>query len=100
VAAACTAAGTSLMRQTPANLSSGWVSDALGCMVEAGMAFIAADAGVGAELRAWVERRGRALARQNASNTCAFVSALVQTPPGITNLRISPRSCARFLPGT
>ena len=29
--------------------------------------------------------------RQGASNTCAFVSALVQTPTGVTNVRISPR---------
>jgi hypothetical protein len=87
VAVACAAAGTLLTGQTPANLSSGWVSDAWGCTVKAGMAFI--DAGAG--LCAWAERRGRAVARQNASNTCAFVSALVQTPAGITNVQISPR---------
>jgi hypothetical protein len=46
VVVACAAAGTSLMGQTPANLSSGWVSDARGCTVEAGMAFIAVGAGL------------------------------------------------------
>jgi hypothetical protein len=44
---ACAAAGTSLTGQTPANLSSGWVSGAQGCTVEAGMAFIAAGVGAG-----------------------------------------------------
>jgi hypothetical protein len=89
-------AGTLLTGQTPANLSSGWVSDARGCTVKAGMAFI--DAGAG--LCAWAERRGRALARQNASNTCAFVSALVQTPAGSQTCESHQGSCARSLPGT
>jgi hypothetical protein len=48
VAVACAAAGTLLTGQTLANSSSGWVSDAQGCTVEAGMAFIATGAGVGA----------------------------------------------------
>jgi hypothetical protein len=56
VAVACAAAGTSLTGQTPANLSSGWVSDAWGCTVEAGMAFIGTGAGVAARLA----RRGAA----------------------------------------
>jgi hypothetical protein len=43
---ACAAAGTSLTGQTSVNLSSGWVSDARGCMAEAGMAFIAVGAGL------------------------------------------------------
>jgi hypothetical protein len=91
VAVACATAGTLLTGQTPVNLSSGWVSDTWGCTVEAGMAFIATGAGVGVGLARrgaarWAERRGRALARQNASNTCAFVSALVQTPARITNV--------------
>jgi hypothetical protein len=47
---ACAAAGTLLIGQTPANLSSGWVSDTRGCTVEAGMAFIGAGAGVDARL--------------------------------------------------
>jgi hypothetical protein len=42
VVVARAAAGTSLTRQTPVNLSSGWVSDARGCTVGAGMAFIGA----------------------------------------------------------
>jgi hypothetical protein len=54
VAVACAAAGTSLTGQTPANLSSGWVSDTRGCTVEAGMAFI------GAGVDARLARRGAA----------------------------------------
>jgi hypothetical protein len=46
VVVTCAAAGTSLTGQTPANLSSGWVSDTWGCTVEAGMTFIGAGAGV------------------------------------------------------
>jgi hypothetical protein len=53
-----------------------------------------------AGLRAWAERRGRALARQNASNTWAFVSASVQAFAGITNVRILPRVLCKSLPGT
>jgi hypothetical protein len=47
---ACTAAGTSLSGQTPANLCSGWVRDARGCTVEAEVAFIATGAGMDAGL--------------------------------------------------
>jgi hypothetical protein len=50
VAVACTVAGTLLSGQTPANSSSVWVRDAQGCTVEAGMAFIAVGADVGAGL--------------------------------------------------
>jgi hypothetical protein len=46
VVVACAAAGTSLSGQTPANLCSGWVRDARGCTVEAGVAFIDAGAGL------------------------------------------------------
>jgi hypothetical protein len=56
VVVACTAAGTSVTGQTLANLSLGWVSDARGCTVEAGMAYIAAGAGMGTGLA----RRGAA----------------------------------------
>jgi hypothetical protein len=56
VAVACAAAGTLLTGQTPVNSSSGWVSGARGCTVEAGMAFIGAGAGVDARLA----RRGAA----------------------------------------
>jgi hypothetical protein len=59
VVVACAAAGTSLMGQTPVNLSSGWVSDARGCTVEAGMSFIGAGVGVDAGLA----RRGAARRR-------------------------------------
>jgi hypothetical protein len=50
VAMACAAAGTLLTGQTPANSSSGWVSGAWGCTVEAGMAFIGVGVGVDARL--------------------------------------------------
>jgi hypothetical protein len=40
------------------NLSSGWVSDARGCTVEAGVAFIDAGVGVDAGLAAWGCARG------------------------------------------
>ena len=51
---ACAAAGTLLTGRTPANSSSGWVSGARGCTVEAGMAFI------GAGVDARLARRGAA----------------------------------------
>jgi hypothetical protein len=50
VVVARAAAGTLLTGQTPAILTSGWVSDARGCMVEAGMAFIGAGVVVDARL--------------------------------------------------
>jgi hypothetical protein len=55
---ACTAASTPLSGQIPTNLCSGWVRDARGCTVEAGVAFIVAGEGVGAGLA----RRGAACA--------------------------------------
>jgi hypothetical protein len=58
VVEACTAAGTGFSRQTSANSCSGWVRDARGRTVEAGVAFIAAGAAVGAGLA----RRGAARA--------------------------------------
>jgi hypothetical protein len=96
VVVACAAAGTSFTGQTPANLSSGWVSDAevygrgrdgfysrrrgRGC----GVGTVRGCArGRSAEGVLW--------RRQGASNTCVFVSTLVQTPAGVTNVRISPR---------
>jgi hypothetical protein len=54
VVVACTNAGTSLSGQTPAISSSGWVRDARGCTIEAGVAFIAAGVDVG------LARRGAA----------------------------------------
>jgi hypothetical protein len=67
VVVACTAAGTSLSGQTPANLCSGWVRDARGCTVEAEVAFIATGAGMDAGLARCGAarvggRRGHALA--------------------------------------
>jgi hypothetical protein len=78
-------------------LELGWVSGARGCTAEAGMAFIGTGAAWtqgwhGAGLRALAERRGRALARQNTSNTWAFVSAFVQAFAGSTNVRIVSRA--------
>jgi hypothetical protein len=58
VVVARAAASTPLSGQTPANLCSGWVRDARGCTVEAGVAFIAVGAGVGTGLA----RRGAARA--------------------------------------
>jgi hypothetical protein len=60
VAVACATAGTSLTGQTPTTLSSGWASDARGCTVEAGVAFIDA----GASVDAGLARRGAARVRR------------------------------------
>jgi hypothetical protein len=73
VVVACAATGTSLTRQTPANLSSGWVSDVRGCTVEAGMAFIAVDAGMGA----WLAWRGAAR-MGGALRTCSSAPERVE----------------------
>jgi hypothetical protein len=55
----CAAAGTGFSGQTSVNLCSGWVRDARGCTVEAGVDFIAASAGVGTGLaRRRAERAG------------------------------------------
>jgi hypothetical protein len=54
----------------------------------------------GAGLHAWAEHLERALARQNASNTWAFVSASFQAFAGITNVRILPRVLFKSLPST
>jgi hypothetical protein len=65
VVVACAAASTPLSGQTSANLCSDWVRDVQGCTVEARVAFIAAGVGAGLTrhgLRAWAERRERALA--------------------------------------
>jgi hypothetical protein len=67
VVVACAAAGTSLTGQTLVNLSSGWVSDARGCTVKAGMAFVA------------VGRRGRGAARVGgAPRACSGVPERVE----------------------
>jgi hypothetical protein len=74
VVVSCAAAGTLLSRQTPTNLSSGWVRDARGCTVEAGVAFIAAGAGVGAGLA----RRGAARVG-GALRACSGVAGVCRT---------------------
>jgi hypothetical protein len=85
------AAGTLCVERSPVNLRSGGVENERGCTVKAGVAFIGAGAAWtrgwhDAGLCAWAERRGRALARQNTSNTWAFVFASVQAFAGITNM--------------
>jgi hypothetical protein len=99
------AAGTPCTERSPVNLRSGEVESERGRTVEASVVFIGADVGVGTGL-AWRGARtrgralGRALARQNASNTWAFVSASVQAFAGITNVRILPKVLCKSLPGT
>jgi hypothetical protein len=101
---ACAAAGTPLSGQTPANLSSGWVRDARGCTVEAGVAFIAtgASAGLGWREAARVCKAPRA---------CSGVARARRTRgrvhlPEFLRLQSSKAcesrqmSCARSLPGT
>jgi hypothetical protein len=64
--------------------------------------FIAADADQGTGL-AWARRgraRGRALARQTASNTWRFVSSSVQMSPAVAYVRIFAKVRRRPLPGT
>jgi hypothetical protein len=85
------------------NLRSGEVESDRGRTVEASVGFIGAGVGTGLAWRG-TARAGpsawRALARQNASNTWAFVFASVQTLAGITNVRISLRVLCKSLPGT
>jgi hypothetical protein len=103
---ACATAGTLLTGQTPANLSSGWVSDARGCTVEAGVAFIAADARVDAGLA----RRG-AVRVGGAPRACSGVARARRTRVrlflplfkrllGSQTCESRQGSCAGFLPGT
>jgi hypothetical protein len=91
---ACAAAGTPLSRQTPANMSSGWVRDARGCTVEVGVAFIAAGAGMGAGLARHggcthgQTAEGVLWRRQGASNTWSCSSARVLAPAELQSVRI------------
>jgi hypothetical protein len=106
VVVACAAAGTSLSKQTLANLCSGWVRDARGCTVLAEVAFIAAGAGVGV---------GAGLARREAARVggapraCSGVARARRTRgrvhlPEFLRLQSSKTcesrkmSCARCLP--
>jgi hypothetical protein len=106
VVVACAAAGTPLSGQTPANLCLGWVRDARGCTVEAGVAFIAVGAGVDAGLA----RRGAARVG-GAPRACSGVARARRTRgrvhlPEFLRLQSSKTcesrqmSCARSLPGT
>jgi hypothetical protein len=74
------ASSTSVTGQTPANSSLGWVGDARGCTVEAGMAFIAAGAGVDAGLarrracaRGWSSEGVLWRARTRRTRVCLFL---------------------------
>jgi hypothetical protein len=99
---ACAAAGTSLTGQTPANLSSGWVSDALGCTVEAGVAFIAMGAGFarrGAARVGGVPRACSGVARARRTRVRLFLP-LFKRLLGSQTCESRQGSCARFLPGT
>jgi hypothetical protein len=89
VAVACAAAGTPFSGQTPVNSSSGWVRDAQGCTVKAGVAFIAAGTGVGAGL-AW---RG-AVRVGGAPRACSGVPGRVEHVAVFT----CPSSCASRAP--
>jgi hypothetical protein len=98
------AAGTSCAERSPVILCSE-VESERGRTVEASVGFIGAGTTwarvwLGAARRAQGRAPGRALARQNASNTWAFVSASVQTLAGITYVRILPRVLCKSLPGT
>jgi hypothetical protein len=108
VVMACAAAGMPLSGQTPTNLCSGWVRDARGCTVEAGVAFIATGAGVG--VGAGLARHGAARAG-GAPMACSGVARARRTRgpvhlPKFLRLHRSQscesrqRSCARFLPST
>jgi hypothetical protein len=106
VVVACAATGTSFTGQTPANLSLGWVSDARGCTVEAGMDFIAAGASVGAGLaRRGAARMGGApracsgVARARRTRVRLFLP-LFKCQLGSQTCESRQGSCARFLPGT
>jgi hypothetical protein len=79
------AASTPLSGQTSVNLSSGCVRDARGCTVEAGVAFIAAGAGVDA-----------GLARRGAASVGGAPRACSGTPGRVEHVAvfICPSSCA------
>jgi hypothetical protein len=89
VAVACAAAGTSLSGQTPANSSSGWVRDARGCTVEAGVAFIAVGTGM-----------GMGLARCGAAHVGGAPRACSGAPGRVEHVAvfICPSSCASRAP--
>jgi hypothetical protein len=89
VAVACATTGTSLTGQTPANLSSGRVSDVRGCTVEAEVAFIDAGVGVGTGLA----RRGAARVG-GAPRACSRVLGRVEH----VAVFICPSSCASRAP--
>jgi hypothetical protein len=99
-------AGTPFSGQTLANSSSSWVRDAWGCTVEAGVAFIAAGAGVDVGLA----RRGAARVG-GAPRACSGVARARRTRgrvhlPEFLRLQSSKAcgsrqmSCVRSLPGT
>jgi hypothetical protein len=106
VAVACTAACTSLSRHPPANSSSGWVRDARGCTVEAGVAFIAVGAGMGTGLaRRGAARVGGApracsgVARARRTRGCVHLPEFLRQQSSKT-CESCQMSCARSLPST
>jgi hypothetical protein len=84
---ACAAAGTPFYGKTPVNSSSGWVRDARGCTVKAGVDFIAV--GVGARL-----------ARRGAARVGGAPRACSGAPGRVKHVAvfICPSSCASRAP--
>jgi hypothetical protein len=85
VVVACAAAGTPFTRQTPANLSSGWVRNARGCTVKARVAFIGA---------------GTGFARRGAARVGGAPRACSSAPGRVEHMVvfICPSSCASRAP--
>jgi hypothetical protein len=91
--------------QTAVNWAPARVGRARKSTIKAPGRFIGADVDRGAGLArarrgACGGARGRALARQNASNTWRFVSSIVQTSAEVANVRILAKVRRRPLPGT
>jgi hypothetical protein len=106
VAGARAAAGTPCAGQTPVISCSGEVESARGRTAEALAGFIGVGVGRG-HGRGLARRGARAFGRpgvlwqgQGVSNTWRCVSALVQTPAEIANVRILAKIRRRPLPGT
>jgi hypothetical protein len=92
-------------RANPANLSSGWVSDARGCTVKARMAFIATGTGAGlARARGCAHRRSAegVLWRTRTRRTRGrlFLPLFKRLLVGSQTCESCQGSCARSLPST
>jgi hypothetical protein len=106
VVLASAATGTPFSGHTPANSSSGWVRDAQGCTVKAGVAFIATGRGVDAGL-AWrgATRVGGALRACSGVARARRTRGRVHLPEFLRQqssktCESRQMSCARYLPGT